>query len=229
MMDDKYAYSVLFIEDEVELRKNYVMYLEMLFESVYEAGDGEEAYQIYKEKKPDILIVDINIPKLNGLDLLEKIRENDPVVKAIVLTAHKDTDFLLQATSLKLTDYLVKPITRRALQSSLDKVLEELNSFTMFPIKTKVLSDGYMWNYTSEELICNGKIVSLTNKEKVTFNLFMNNLNHTLSIENIIYHVWDEYMEGHEDSLKTILKRLRRKLPKEMIKNIHGIGYKIQN
>lgn len=227
MDDKKYGYNILFVEDEIQLRKDYVMYLKMMFDIVYEAGDGEEAYAIYKEKKIDILIVDINIPKLNGLELLAKIREDDYTVKAIVLTAHKDTDFLLQATRLKLTDYLVKPISRLALEKALDKVIFELKNFTTTPIKTKPLNDGYMWNYDNEELVCNGKTVELTNKEKILFSLFMTHLNAVLSVDTILYNVWDDDTEVNMTTLKTLLKNLRRKLPSEMIKNVHGIGYKI--
>jgi len=198
-----------------------------MFEFVYEATDGVEAYNIYKEKRPNILIIDINIPKINGLDLLQMIRQHDHTTKAIVLTAHKDNDFLLQATKLKLTDYLVKPISRRALKLSLEKVIDELTNFKITALKNKILKDGYIWNYDSEELTCNGKVIHLTNKEKLIFTLFMNNLNSVLSIDKIIYSVWDEYLKSHEDSLKTILKKLRRKLPNGIIINIHSIGYKI--
>jgi len=228
MSDTKYGYSILFVEDEEALRKNYVIYLEMLFETVYEASDGEEAYKMYKEKKPNILIVDINIPKLNGLDLLTKIRESDHSTKAIVLTAHKEKSFLLKATSLKLTDFLVKPISRRALQGSLDKVIHELKSFNTIAIKNTLLSDGYLWKYDNKELSCHGTIIVLTNKEQILFSLFMNNLNTVLSIETILYSVWEDNMEVNISTLKTLLKNLRKKLPKEMIENVHGVGYKVK-
>ena len=227
MNSSKYGYSVLFVEDEVALRKGYVVLLEMMFETVYEAADGVEAYNIYKEKKPDILIVDINIPKMNGLELLEKIREHDHTSKAIVLTAHKDKDFLLKAASLKLTNYLIKPITRKALQDSLNKVMDELRKYKTTALKNKIFKDGYLWDYDREELARNGKIIHFTKKEKMIFMLFMANLNSILPNEKIIYSLWDEYLDSHEDSLKTILTKLRRKLPEGMIKNIHSLGYKI--
>jgi len=229
MTDAKYGYSILFVEDEVLARKNYVIYLKMIFESVYEAVDGVEAYNIYKEKKPDILIVDINIPKLNGLELLQKIRQYDLITKAIVLTAHKDKDFLLQATRLKLTDYLVKPISRTALQLSLDKVMDELRNFRTIAIKKQIFNGGYMWSYDNEELTCNGKTIHLTNKEKILFILFMDNLNSVLSVNKILYSIWNDSPEGNVDTLKTLLKKLRKKLPRDMINNIHGIGYKINS
>ncbi len=227
--DDKYKYSILMIEDELKLRKDYLMYLEMLFESVYEAEDGEEAYTIYKEKKPDILIVDIHLPKLNGLELLEKIRQHNHTSKAIVLTAYEDKDSLLKATSLKLTDYLVKPISRQGLEQSLMKVIDELKNFKTTSIKNQIFNDGYMWEYEKKELTRNGKRVILTNKEQILFVLFISNLNATLSINTILYKVWNNNVETNVNSLKTLLKNLRRKLPKKMIENVHGIGYKMNS
>lgn len=229
MNDDKHAYSILFVEDEEILRKNYTLYLKMIFDSVYSAADGEAAYHIYKEKKPDILIVDINIPKTNGLDLLKKIRKEDQITKAIVLTAHKEKDFLFKAVSLKLTDYLVKPISKVSLQKSLNKVIDELRNFKTTPIKNKLFNDGYMWNYDTEEFSYNNTIIHLTNKEKILLSLFMNNLNSTLSTDKIIYSVWNDYGETQVNALKTMLKKLRKKLPDGMITNIHSIGYKINS
>ena len=78
-------YNVLFIEDEKDIRDNYTKYLKRHFLNVYEAVDGEDGYRIYKDKKPEIMIVDINLPKLNGLDLVKKIRQEDQSVKIIML------------------------------------------------------------------------------------------------------------------------------------------------
>ncbi len=229
MNNDKYGYSILFVDNEVGLRENYVSHFRKLFEAVYEADNGEKAYKIYKIKKPDILIIDINISKLNGLELLYMIRKYDPISKAIILTSNEDKDTLLQATSLKLSDYLIKPISKVLLQQSLDKVIYELSNFKTIAIKTQIFNDGYIWNYDCQELRCNGKVIHLTNKEKIVLVLLINNVNNILTKDKIIYTLWNEYIEGHEASLKTILFKLRKKLPKDMIKNIHGIGYKIDS
>ena len=84
-----------------------------------------------------------------------------------------------------------------------------------------------MWNYDNEELRCHGKNIILTNKERILFMLFMSNLNSVLSVDTILYSVWNENLEANITTLKTLLKNLRRKLPAEMIKNVHGLGYKI--
>ena len=75
MKDKVHPFKILFIEDEKAIRDNYVIYLKMFFMEVYEAEDGEEAYKIYKEKKPDILIIDIHLPKLNGIDFTPRTTE----------------------------------------------------------------------------------------------------------------------------------------------------------
>lgn len=223
-----YPYKVLFVEDEKLLRENYVAYLKTLFESVYEAEDGESAYSIYKKEKPHILILDINIPKLNGLELLKKIREEDHTTKAIILTAHENVSLLQQAVSLKLTKYLVKPINRKELQESLKTVISELSDFSIIPKKKIDIYENYSWNFTTQELSFNSNAVYFTNKETKVFTYLMNHLNHTCTMDDIIYDVWDYSDEGNINTLKAIIKTLRKKLPNDTIKNVYGVGYKIE-
>ena len=224
----KYPFSVLYVEDEKAIRENFVFYLDFLFDEVYEAEDGEVAYEIYKQKKPQILIIDIDIPKLNGIDLLKKIRENDHTTRAIMLTGHSDTNSLLEATGLKLTKYLIKPVNKKKLDEAISLVVKELSDFNTSSIKKVNLMDGYSWDYEVQELKKSNETISLTNKEKKLFLLFVSNLGKVLSYEEIIYEVWFNDGEGSIEALKTMIKNLRKKLPKDTIVNIFGIGYKIE-
>jgi DNA-binding response OmpR family regulator len=223
---ESYPYDILFIEDEKAIRDNYVEFLKRYFKNVYEAEDGEEAYKIYIEKAPDILIVDINIPKLNGIDLLKKIRQKDHRTKAIMLTAHSDTSYLLEAVGLKLTRYLVKPVTRAQLKEALNSVLEELKQYDVLPKQILVLKDGFTWNYETNELINKDEVI-LTEKEKKLLMLLLSNINTTYSYEDIIDELWQTFDDDKIIPLKTIIKNLRKKLPKDTIKNVFGVGYKI--
>ena len=226
MNSESYPYDILFVEDEKAIRDNYVQFLKRYFRNVYEAGDGEEAYKIYREKKPQILIVDINIPKLNGLELLKKIREHDHTTKAIVLTAHSDRDYLLEAVNLKLTKYLVKPATRAELKEALTLVIQELDKYNILSKHLLYLKDGYSWNYKTHELFNNEQII-LTDKERQLLVLLCLNINITYTYEDIIYELWYSYDDDKIAPLKTIIKNLRKKLPPQTIKNIFGVGYKI--
>lgn len=226
-MENSYPYKILFVEDEQAIRENYVTYLKMFFSEVFEAEDGEKAYELYKLKKPDIMIIDINIPKLNGLDLLEKIRENDYSTKAIILTAHTDKTFLLKAIGLKLTKYLVKPVTRKDLKEALKLTIDELLKFNVITVQKIDLPDDYSWDFQLKELKYHNVIVELTNKEKIFLELLFSHKNRVFTYDEISEYVW-----GYDDSitlngLKNIVKRLRKKLPEDTILNIFNEGYKI--
>ncbi len=228
-MENKKPFDILFIEDEDALRENYVRYLKRHFRNVYEAEDGEKAYKIYKEKKPHILIIDINIPKLNGLELLTKIRENDHTTKAIMLTAQSGKNDLLDAVSLKLTKYLIKPVTRDELKGALNSAVNELSNFDVSSKKILLLKDLFSWDYDVRELLENNKPITLTNKERKILSFMFSNISKTFTYNEIIYDVWtDDDEEDKLDALKTIIKNLRKKLPYDTIVNVYGSGYKIE-
>lgn len=230
MNNIKEPYSVLYIEDEKDIRANYMNYLDRHFEKVYEAADGEEGYEKYKKNRPDIMIVDINLPKLNGLDLVRRIRKNNHSTKVIMLTAHSETKFLLEATELKLTKYLVKPVSRRELKDALTHVIDELSNFEITSKKTIVLKNGFYWDIQRKELLNNNSSAVLTNKERSILALLFSSVNTTFTYDEIIINVWyeDDYDRDKLDALKTIIKNLRKKLPKDIIKNVYGTGYKIE-
>ena len=226
-MENSYPYKILFVEDDQVIRENYVTYLKMFFSEVFEAEDGEKAYELYKLKKPDIMIIDINIPKLNGLDLLERIRENDYSTKAIMLTAHSDKSFLLKAVGLKLTRYLVKPVSRKDLKEALKLTIDEVLKFNVITVQKIDLPDDYSWDFQLKELKYHNVIVELTNKEKIFLELLFSHKNRVFTYDEISDYVW-----GYNDSitlngLKNIVKRLRKKLPENTILNIFNEGYKI--
>jgi DNA-binding response OmpR family regulator len=225
-MQDLYPYKILFVEDEETTRKNYVSYLKMLFSEVYEAKDGEIAYKLYKEKKPDIMIIDINIPKINGLELLKKIRLSDYKTKAIILTAHTTKDFLLDATSLKLTKYLVKPISRQELEDALSLTINELSQYNILPVKKIDLAQNYSWNHELKELRHHNSLIKLTSKERNFLELLFSHKNRVFTYDEIFEGVWGFEEEISLNSLKNMIKRLRKKLPQDTIVNIFNEGYK---
>ena len=228
MQENKHHYKILFVEDEKSTRDNYVKYLNFCYDEVYEADNGEEAYRLYKEIKPDIMIIDIHIPKLNGLELLKRIRKNDHTTKAVIMTAHTDVDIMRESACLKLTDYLIKPVSSKALKSALNKVVLELSQFKVVPIKKIQLKDDYYWDTEEEELTQYKKKIILSNKEKKFFECLISTVNRTFTIEEIISYIWENYDEGNSNALKQIIKNLRAKLPKGIIENVFGIGYRLK-
>ncbi len=228
MSDEKYRHSVLYVEDDAVVRANYISYLSRFFETVYEADSAEKAYQIYKDKFPDILIIDIKLPQKSGIDFLNEIRKFDHATRAIMLTALCDVETLMSASELKLTRYLVKPISRDELKNAFDLAINEIIHYTTYSNRIIQLKGSCYWNQDKEKLIHQDKEVFLTRKERDLLVLLFSNINRVYKSEDIIYELWYDYDMSKISSLKTLIKTLRKKLPNDTIKNVFGTGYTIE-
>jgi DNA-binding response OmpR family regulator len=228
MNNEKIKYSILYIEDDKALRENYVAYLKRFYETVYEAANAEDAYEIYKKEKPDILVIDIQLPGQSGLEFLKEIRKFDHSTKAIMLTAMSDVTTLVSASELKLTKYLLKPISRDELKETLEMAVREMINYTTYPNRIVYIQDTLYWDQDKEKLINEGKEIFLTRKERELLALLFFNLNNIVKSEDIIYELWYDYDNTKIASLKTLVKTLRKKLPENCIKNVFGIGYRIE-
>lgn len=229
MSDTIYPYSILFIEDESAVRKNYCEYLRMFFVQVYEAKDGEEGYAMYIKYAPDILIIDINIPKLNGIELLKRIRQKDYQVKAIMLTASSEVSNIIDAASLKLVKFLVKPINRKELIESLYITIDELSSYRVLPIKNIELSACCYWSVEESKLIYKKEEIQLTPKERAFLTLLLSHVGKTFTYDEISLSVWGYDEEGSINSIKSLVKKIRKKIPENLIENVFAVGFKINS
>jgi len=121
--------KVIFAEDEIETRQNIVSYINNRYDcDIIEAADGHEAWKAYLEHQPNVLITDLSMPNMDGLELIQKIRDIDEDLKIIVVTAHTEDEKMATASRLDLIGYHIKPLKRNVLVSSLDKVI---NSFEL--------------------------------------------------------------------------------------------------
>ena len=125
-MDKFKKYTILYVEDDEGVRTINSRFLQRMFNELYLAVDGEEAYELYNKYSPDIILTDINMPRLNGIDLSKRIRENDSSVKIIISTAFSDKKYLLDAIELNLEKYIIKPLNSRNLLPALTKSVNSL-------------------------------------------------------------------------------------------------------
>ena len=227
-MQEELLYDLLYVEDESDVRRNYAEYLERFFRNVYEAGSAEEALNIYEKKNPSILIIDINLPQKSGIEFLQEVRKNDHTTKAIMLTANSEVQTLLNASELKLTKYLVKPISRDDLKEAIALAIQEIQNFTTMPNKIIQLKDSFYWDSENKKLLQQDKEHILTKKEIELLSLLFSNINRTFSVDDIVFELWYDAEESKTDALKTLIKGLRKKLPVGTIKNVFGVGYKIE-
>lgn len=221
-MNDFKKLKILYVEDEDLIRKNAVEYLGFYSEYVYEAVDGIDGYEKYKKIKPDIIICDIIMPKLDGLELIEKIRKEDRDTKIIVATARLDTKFLLKAVELGLVKYITKPLEEKKIIDALKDAVELMNENNSNIIK---LPDNITFDIFNKTVFQEDRQINLTKKELLFLELCVKNGNRATSYSELENYVWEGYMT--EDGLRSIIKSLRKKLTKDTLKNISGIGYKV--
>lgn len=228
-MKKKSNYNILFIEDELALREVFCDILNKIYKKVYEASNGLEALEIFQNNKIDIVVTDINMPNMDGLEFLKELRKIDKNCKIIILTAHTNVNYLLDATELNITKYLVKPIDVEQLLEALELAEEQTKNFEVLRKDIFEIKDGYVWNFAKKALFHNSAEVKLTKKEKLILNTIFSNPNKELNYKTLINAVWDKYDVEHKDTLKTMIASIRKKLPKDTIRTVYSIGYMYNN
>jgi DNA-binding response OmpR family regulator len=214
--------SVLYAEDENGIRENVTQILELFFEKVYVAKDGKEACEIYDEYRPDVVMVDICMPHVDGLDVISYIRKSDRKTPVIVLSAHRDEQRLWRAVEQKITKYLTKPFDKNMLMEALRVCALELVEDALEVHLTSDIS----YNPSQKCLICKDQKIPLTLQESRLLEYFIACRGKTVTFEAIEDHLWGYDAPGKE-ALKAVIKSLRKKIGKEVIKNHYGIGYSI--
>lgn len=215
--------SILYAEDEQGVRENVSGVLELYVNRVFKAQDGIEALEYYYLYKPDILLLDICMPKIDGLDALKKIRKEDLHTPAIIMTAHTEKQYLLKAVELYITKYLIKPFDKETLLQSLQECLQVITKDLGEIIE---LSKYSKYNINTKNIIYNNNTIKLNKKEISFLELLIKRSPNIVTYEEIEYHVWDTF-DVSQNAFKSLVKDLRQKVGVGIISNRHGIGYSI--
>ena len=222
-MKTQAKYTLLYVEDEAYIRKMAVSFLEDLFVEIFEAGDGKEALEVYHDKKPDIIITDIEMPKMNGLALCEQIRKSDTTTPIIVMTAYSHTEYLLKATELNLIKYLIKPIQEKNLLDALKVCFEKIDLGNPSVI---ALGEGYRYDTFNHILTQQKEMIKLTASQSHLLDILIKNQGRVVSYAQLENSIWyDSAMS--KDALRCLVRDIRKCTYKEIIENISKVGYKV--
>lgn len=214
--------TILFAEDEKQMREQTAEILEMLAKRVLVAQDGEEAMRIYEEEKPDIILTDVRMPGRDGVSLVRQIRKNDYETPIILLTGFAEQPVLLEAANLSVDGYILKPISLDGIISGLQKAVKRTRRAAP-PLE---LDKGVYYNFASKELFKNGQPLPLGAKESALLQLLVERHPRTVSKEEIGYRL--DPMEHISDSaIKNLVFHIRKKVESDLIVSVRGIGYKL--
>lgn len=215
------------VDDDLELRHLIAFALREAGYLIVEAGDGEEALNVFREERPDLVILDVNMPKADGFEVLRRLRGSGARTPVMMLTVRAAEEDQVRGLDLGADDYLPKPFSPRTLMARVRALLRrsgelresrtEAGDLTLDPEQRGVSVKG-------------GKPVRLTALEWRLMQFLVANAGHTLPTERLTVHVWGRRGEGDRQMLKQLVHRLRRKIEEDpasprYLQTVSGIGY----
>ena len=215
--------TILLVEDETVIRNNIASMLRFFFKDVYTAVDGYDGLETYERHLPDIIITDLKMPFMGGFELLDELKKRSSSSYKIIVSAHTDTELLINAVNSGIDRYIIKPVTERQLFDAFEAYIQKIEQQTQ---DLKILFPGIMFDIDKRELVINDTRVHLNNKETLLLKLLIQERNRTYTYEEIENQVWGEKSMSLT-SLRSVVRDIRKKTGEKIIKNVSGIGYRL--
>jgi DNA-binding response OmpR family regulator len=227
-----FEYNVLVVDDDSEIRESIEIYLKNEGIRVVEANDGLEAIEVLEKEEIHLIVMDIMMPKMDGLKATFKIRESKNIPIIMLSAKSEDTDKIL-GLNIGADDYITKPYNPLELVARVKSQLRRYTDFGHFKKEDEIHIRGLTLNKHTKTVNVNGEEVSLTSIEYKLLKLLMENKGRVFSIAEIYTKVWSEPFYNGENTVAVHIRRLREKIevnPKEpeYLKVVWGIGYKIE-
>jgi len=216
------GYTVLYVEDDKHVREHINEFLSHYCKKIYACQSSEEALEVYNQHKPDIALLDVNLPGMNGIELATTLRESDKKIRIIILTAYTDEKFMIKAIELELTRYLVKPVKSEDLLMAFEKCVDELSVD-----KIVNLGDGNVYSKKLASIINNTEKIPLRKKEVELLEYFIEHDGEIIDYERLETNVWHDEVVSR-DAIRSQIKNIRQKIGKDCLINIAGVGYQFK-
>lgn len=216
--------KLLLLEDDLALNETVVDYLESLGFSVTPVYDGNSALDAIYENNFDLLLLDVNVPDMNGFEILKSIREQGSTTPAIFITSLNSMRDLESGYDSGCDDYIRKPFALKELKLRVETILKR-DFFHSRSDKIEI-DENIFYDTKSDLLSIDGKEVQLNNKDAKLLKLFLQNKDTIVTHETIYSALWEYDEEISESALRTYIKNLRKYLGKEKIVSIKKLGYR---
>jgi len=212
-------YTLLFVEDNQDMIDGYSRFFRNTFKAVYHGYNGDEGYALYHKHHPDFILTDIKMPGSCGMELAKKIRAHDKEKPIVFLTAHTDSDYLLEAIELQPIKYFVKPVPARDILGYFEEAARQ-----GAPV---IVSLGHDIRYdkSNRQIISRQGAHTLTKMESELLSLLLRKKNAVVTYEEIDKLWGDKFMSVN--SLRTLIKNIRHASYPELIDNLPNIGYRM--
>ncbi|HFU77732.1 MAG TPA: response regulator transcription factor [Epsilonproteobacteria bacterium] len=212
--------KVLLLEDDVILQE---IIEEFLVENHYEVEsyfDGEKALDAIGAGSYDLLLLDVNVPNINGFEILSYLREIGNTTPAIYITSLAGIDDLKKGFDLGADDYLRKPFELEELNARIEHIIR------LYRLQAEIEFDGMKFIPKAHQLVIDDNVIEMRQKEAQVLEYFMRNTGKIISCNEIIENVWDDEHVPTHATIRTYIKNLRKMFKKEYFDNIKGEGYR---
>jgi DNA-binding response OmpR family regulator len=216
--------KLLLLEDDIALNETIVDYFESLEYSVFSVYTGNTALDAIYENNFDLLLLDVNVPDMNGFEILKSIREQSVTTPAIFITSLNSMNDLEDGYESGCDDYIRKPFALKELKLRVETILKREffhSNDTKIQLDKKIYYDS-----ASDMLSIDTQDIQLNNKDAKLLKLFLQNKDKLLTHETIYSTLWEYDEEVSESALRTYIKNLRKHLGKEKIVSIKKLGYR---
>lgn len=222
--------KLLLVEDEVLLSSILKKGLKKKGYAIDVADDGNQAIEMYDVNEYDLIILDLNIPHVDGIEVLKYIRQGDLDTRVLILSARADIDDRVKGLDNGANDYLVKPFDFHELEARIRSLLRR----TFRQENVMIECQGVRMDTIAKQVSIEGVEVSLTKKEYGILEYLLLHKNEVISTERLLEHVWDSEVDLFTNPLKFQMHCLKKKLSpmlhgKLLVKNIRGQGYMISD
>jgi len=211
--------NVLYVDDDTLACEKLQKILRYYFAKVYIANSATEAIQIYKKGRCNLLLVDYDMPIMNGADFLQEIRKTNASIPAVIISSYDDKEKLFNAIELQLVSYLVKPYSMDELKEVFDKVLTWIEDKGLLE---KKLCENKIYSYSTKKIYDNKKEILLSPSEFKILEILLNSENQLVTYEQL------QDIIGENCSHKSLVNqvhKLKKKLGINIIKNVKDLGY----
>lgn len=213
--------DILIIEDEEPIRELIKMHLSLAGHQCFEAADGHQGLQCVNSCTPDLILLDIMLPGLDGFELLPHIRSKD--IPVIMLTAKNSLSDRVKGLNLGADDYITKPFEGLEIIARINALLRRCG-------KSKSIKgfDDIEIYLEERKVLKAGKEVELTPKEFDLLNFFMDHKGIAVSREKLLEVLWEYEYEGSTRTVDMHVQKLRSKLATDKIATVYKIGYRLE-
>ena len=186
---------------------------------MYIAKNGFEALEVYKQKSCNVLLVDYDMPMMNGYEFLKEVREKNSFIPAVIISSYDDKDKLFNAIKLGLVDYLVKPFDHSELKKIFHNILEWMKKRSLLEYS---LGENCIYSLMTKQIINDGKTIDLTSSEYKILEYLLFNENRLIPYDTLIDLNSDD---SNHKSLVSQIYKIKKKIGVDIIKNVKNEGY----